>query len=163
MTRHYYLAHHGNRVDQGGLAKTHPAHIAPDSQLFTSDPTHFGLALPGRDINKVLRHARALYGSGLGLSGLEVLLEVIQATYGLRWTENGPTGDLLAIVDADCCQAIQSAKEEIDGGRGGPYERVRTSIARARAVLAQSAKDVSSWSPDFPFQRALASVEIWKA
>lgn len=118
--------------------------------------------IPGPDITAVLRRARALYGSGLGLAGLEVLLEIVQATHGLRWVEHGPTGDLLADIDADCCQAIQSAKEEIDGGRGGTFDRVRTAIARARAVLGQSAKDVSIWSTDFPFERALASLEVWK-
>ncbi|KZV69426.1 hypothetical protein PENSPDRAFT_652391 [Peniophora sp. CONT] len=145
------------------LAKTHPAHIAPDSQLFAPDPSHFGLVIPGPDIAAALRHARALYGSGLGLAGLEILLEIVQATGGLRWTESGPTGDLLAVVDADCCQAIQSAKEEIGGGRAGQsFDRVRATIAHARAVLGQSAKDVSTWSPDFPFERAFSSLEVWK-
>ncbi|VDB88467.1 unnamed protein product [Peniophora sp. CBMAI 1063] len=144
------------------LTKTHTAHVAPGSQLFAPDPSHPGFVTPGPDITDVLRHARALYGSGLGLAGFELLLEVVQATRGLRWAENGPTGDLLAVIDADCCQAIQSAKEEIDGGRAGHPDRVRATIARARVVLGQSAKDVATWSSDFPFERALTSIEVWK-
>jgi len=150
------------RAARNRLAKVYPVHVPANCQLFASDGRGSGLVVPGADLPHVMRHARALYGAGLGLTALEVLAEVIRGTYGLRWIHDGDTADMLALVDADLCQAIQSAKEEIEAGRAGDPSSVHNTIAHVRAIVQRSEADIAMWSQDFPFERAAISLETWK-
>lgn len=62
-------------------------------------------ALP--QLYDTLSRARTLYGAGLGFASLSVLSQVVRATIGLRWEEDGDMADILAVIDADIGQAIQ--------------------------------------------------------
>jgi len=56
---------------------------------------------------EILSRVRSLYGAGLGFSSLSLLAQVVRATVGLRWEEDGDMADVLAVIDADIGQAIQ--------------------------------------------------------
>jgi len=142
------------------LTKAYPSHIPTDRDLFVLDEE--GYVHPTTDLAHVLRHARSLYGAGLGLLALDVFNEIIRSLFGQRWEPDGDTADVLAVVDADLCQAIQSTKEEIEAGRAGEPAQVHAVVARLRMTLQQSAADVMVWSRDSPFERAAASVDCWK-
>ena len=62
-------------------------------------------ALP--QLYETLSRARSLYGAGLGFASLGILSQVVRATIGLRWEEDGDMADVLAVIDADIGQAIQ--------------------------------------------------------
>ncbi|KAH9034082.1 hypothetical protein EDB85DRAFT_2289192 [Lactarius pseudohatsudake] len=55
-----------------------------------------------------------------------------------------------------------SSKEEIDSGRAGDIESARAKVAELRAALMESADAVARWGGDFPFERAAATLEVWK-
>ncbi|KAJ7082316.1 hypothetical protein C8R44DRAFT_992212 [Mycena epipterygia] len=65
----------------------------------------------------LLKRARALYGSGMGFASLGLLTTAVRATLELRWDREGEMADVLAVIDADIAQAIQSCKEEVESGR----------------------------------------------
>ena len=110
----------------------------------------------------MLRRARTLYGAGLGFAGLGLLAGVVRATLGLRWDPDGPTADALAAVDADIAQAMQSAREELGGGRVGDLDGARETARGLEAALAASLADTTRWAGEFPFERALGDVRCWK-
>jgi hypothetical protein len=122
-----------------------------------ADPT------PTSGLYDTLAHARALYGAGMGLTSFGVFATIIRSSLGLRWTPFGAAADAFALIDGDICQAIQSAKEEIDSGRAsGDLESARTKITDLRAALKESGDAVARWGGDFPFERAAATLEVWK-
>ena len=109
----------------------------------------------------VLRRARALYGSGLGLASLRVLTAVVAAASHVRWKPDSDLETLLAYIDADIAQAIVSIGQEMDAGRTDTEEELETHKAMASALKACEAS-VATWEGDFPFERALDSVGQWK-
>ncbi|KAI9507302.1 hypothetical protein F5148DRAFT_1206105 [Russula earlei] len=117
---------------------------------------------PSSGLYDILAHARALYGAGMGLTSFGVLATVIRTSFGLRWTPFGAAAEAFALIDGDICQAIQSSKEEIDSGRAGDLESARAKVADLRAALKESADAVSRWGGDFPFERAAATLDVWK-
>lgn len=117
---------------------------------------------PTAGLYDVLAHARALYGAGLGLTSFAVFTTIIRTSLGLRWTPFGTAAETFALIDGDICQAIQSSKEEMDSDRAGDLESARAKVADLRAALKESADAVSRWGGDFPFERAAATLEIWK-
>lgn len=98
----------------------------------------------------------------MGLAGLSVLTQVVRATVGKQWAEDSEMEDVLAAVDADLTQAIQSAKEEIDGGRVADVAATKQAHGALLKALKDEKQDVERWGGDFPFERALSSVELWK-
>lgn len=118
--------------------------------------------MPTSGLYDILAHARALYGAGMGLTSFGIFTTIIRSSLDLRWTPYGATADVLTIIDGDICQAIQSAKEEIDSGRAGDIESARATIAELRAALKESADAVARWGGDFPFERAAVTLEVWK-
>jgi hypothetical protein len=118
--------------------------------------------IPTSGLYDLLAHARALYGAGMGLTSFGIFVDIIRSSLGLRWTPYGATADVLTLIDGDICQAIQSAKEEIDSGRAGDVDSARAKIAELRAALKESADAVARWGGDFPFERAAATLEVWK-
>ena len=98
----------------------------------------------------------------MGLTSFGIFVNIVRSTLGFRWTSYGATEDVLTLIDGDICQAIQSAKEEIDSGRAGDIESARVKIAELRAALKESADAVARWGADFPFERAAATLEVWK-
>ncbi|KAI0255618.1 hypothetical protein BJV78DRAFT_1177192 [Lactifluus subvellereus] len=122
-----------------------------------ADPT------PTSGLYDILAHARALYGAGMGLASFGVFTTIIRSSFGLRWTPFGAAAEAFTLIDGDICQAIQSAKEEIDSGRAsGDLESARTKVADLRSALKESGDAVSRWGGDFPFERAAATLEVWK-
>ncbi|KAG2006378.1 hypothetical protein CC2G_002698 [Coprinopsis cinerea AmutBmut pab1-1] len=119
-------------------------------------------AVPLPHLHETLTRARSLYGAGLGFASLGILASVLRATVGLRWQDDGDMADLLAVIDADVGQAIQSSKEEIEGGRVGDFHAAREAVQELRRSVHESLADVQSWGGDFPFERALASLQCWK-
>ncbi|KAF5329645.1 hypothetical protein D9619_009511 [Psilocybe cf. subviscida] len=128
----------------------------------TSSASAAGPASPTPALYDALTRARSLYGAGLGFASLNVLSTIVRATVGLRWEDDGDMADILAVIDADIGQAIQSAKEEIDGNRVHDFAAARGTRDELRDAVLTSMADVSSWSGDFPFERASSSIEYWK-
>ena len=56
----------------------------------------------------------------------------------------------------------QSSKEEIEGGRVVDYTSAREVKNELRCAVNDSLADVKSWGGEFPFERAVASLEFWK-
>jgi hypothetical protein len=98
----------------------------------------------------------------MGFASLGVLESVVRATIGLRWEDVGELSDILALVDADISQAIQSSKEEIDAGRIGDLASARQIVTELRAAVRDSFLDCETWGGEFPFERASGSIEFWK-
>ena len=98
----------------------------------------------------------------MGFASLKILARVVWATVGLRWEEDGPMEDVLALIDADISQAIQSAKEELEGGRAGDLQAAREVVQELRSAVGESQMDVRKWNGAFPFERAASSLEYWR-
>ncbi|TFK92063.1 hypothetical protein K466DRAFT_573321 [Polyporus arcularius HHB13444] len=113
------------------------------------------------ELEAVLRRARALYGSGMGLASLRVLTAVVVAAGRTRWEPDSDLETLLAYIDADISQAVVSAGQEMDAGRTGADEEAETHKAMASALKA-CGDSVGAWEGDFPFERAVDSIEQWK-
>lgn len=62
---------------------------------------------PSSSLVDALRRARTIYGCGLGFASLPILTEVVGATIGLRWDQDGDMVKALADIDTDITQAIQ--------------------------------------------------------
>jgi hypothetical protein len=118
--------------------------------------------IPTSSLYDLLAHARALYGAGMGLTSFGIFAAIVRSSLGLRWTLYGATADVLTLIDGDICQALQSAKEEIESGRAGDSESARAKVTELRAALKESADAVARWGGDFPFERAAATLEVWK-
>ncbi|TFK24142.1 hypothetical protein FA15DRAFT_619710 [Coprinopsis marcescibilis] len=118
------------------------------------------VALP--HLFETLARARSMYGAGLGFASLGILTSVVRATIGLRWEDDGDTVDVLAHIDADIGQAIQSAKEELDGGRVNDFSAAQDAVQDLRRAIQDSLNEVNSWGGEFPFERGLSSLQCWK-
>ncbi|KDR77914.1 hypothetical protein GALMADRAFT_94401 [Galerina marginata CBS 339.88] len=129
--------------------------------LFRRD-TREAPAAPLPHLQDILTRARSLYGAGLGFSSLTVLASIVRATTGLRWEDDGDMADILAVIDADIVQAIQSSKEEIEANRVVDFGLAREARDNLRCAVQESIRDVQSWGGEFPFERASASIEYWK-
>lgn len=121
-----------------------------------------GLAVPTQNLDVILRRSRALYGAGMGFTGLGLLTEVVKSTIGLRWELDGNTTDHLAAIDADISQAIQSSKEELGSGRVLDLNIARSAVRDLAAAVRSSLRDCELWGGEFPFEQALAIVDWWK-
>ncbi|PPQ97315.1 hypothetical protein CVT26_006633 [Gymnopilus dilepis] len=121
-----------------------------------------GLAVALPHLHDVLTRARSLYGAGLGFGSLKILASIVRATIGLRWEDEGDMADILAVIDADIGQAIQSSKEEIEADRVLDLSSARETRDTLRRAVQESMVDVKAWGGEFPFERASASLEHWK-
>lgn len=121
-----------------------------------------GEAVPTPRLETVLRKARAIYGAGMGVAGLQYLTEVVRRTHGLQWDVDGDTADVLAAIDSDIAQAIQSAKEELGAGRVGDLEGARRIVIELERAVIESQQDTLTWDGEFPFERGLVSLQHLK-
>lgn len=135
--------------------------IPRSSALFTTRTSN-GTALPTPQLRETLARARILYGAGMGLASLSIFTTIVQQTIGLRWTAEGEMADVLTLMDGDVCQAMQSCKEEIERGAGTEAMDAREKAEVLRGAVMESERDVAGWGGEFPFERALASLECWK-
>ncbi|TCD63841.1 hypothetical protein EIP91_004883 [Steccherinum ochraceum] len=142
------------------LQQTNANVIRHTGNLFGTRPD--GLAEPTPELRSVLVRVRALYGAGLGLASLKVLVSVVEATGGRRWHEKGEMENTFSDIDADISQALQSTREEIDGGRVPDLSKAREMLRELRIAIQESQREVESWGGVFPFERAAATLEFWK-
>ncbi|TDL19796.1 hypothetical protein BD410DRAFT_791666 [Rickenella mellea] len=124
--------------------------------LFTitsSDPT------PTPELRSLLAYVRSLYGAGMGFDSIGILTKIIRATSGLRWDEEGDMADVLAIIDADISQAIQSCREELASGYLRDVTVARQTLEDVRAALKDCQVTVERWGGEFPFERGAANAQ----
>ncbi|KIL61698.1 hypothetical protein M378DRAFT_166666 [Amanita muscaria Koide BX008] len=119
-------------------------------------------AAPTECLHDALSRARKLFGSGMGFASLGILTTIVRATLGLRWDDEGDMADVLATIDGDITQAIQSCKEEVTCGRLNDYICAKNSVNELRVAISECQRDVGSWGGEFPFDRASSSLEFWK-
>ncbi|KAJ8593267.1 hypothetical protein M405DRAFT_859037 [Rhizopogon salebrosus TDB-379] len=143
------------------LRQTSAKRIATTNGLFTTSPNGI-CAIPTPELDKALARARSLYGAGMGFASLSILSSIVSATVGLRWEEDGAMAHVLAVIDADISQAIQSCKEELEGGRMNDLTAAHEAIRNLRSCIRESARDVEIWDGEFPFDRASNSIDCWK-
>ncbi|KAI0295127.1 hypothetical protein B0F90DRAFT_1752870 [Multifurca ochricompacta] len=141
------------------LSSSNASPLPHPQVLFYFDGTD---ASPTSGLYDVLAHARALYGAGMGLTSFGIFTTIIRNSLGLRWTPFGTVIDAFTLIDGDICQALQSAKEEIDSGRAGDLDSTRAKVADLRAALKECADAIARWGGNFPFERAAATLEVWK-
>ncbi|THH04177.1 hypothetical protein EW145_g5710, partial [Phellinidium pouzarii] len=102
---------------RGCLTQSLQRGMAKQSALFETRDRHGRVDItPSAKLSGLLAYTRTLYGAGMGFDSIEVLSGVVRATAGLRWDPEDRLVDVLAAVDADISQAIQSCKEELSGG-----------------------------------------------
>ncbi|KAH9830825.1 uncharacterized protein C8Q71DRAFT_784750 [Rhodofomes roseus] len=142
------------------LDKMNAKQLSPSTQLFSKSSD--GFSHPTPELAAVLRRARSLYGAGMGFASLFLLTQVVRETLGMRWKEDSDTADVLAHLDADVTQAIQSSKEELAGGRVADLSGARATMGDLQNALIHSDRDAEIRGCESPFERALASVQYWK-
>ncbi|KAH9940484.1 uncharacterized protein BXZ73DRAFT_75572 [Epithele typhae] len=113
-------------------------------------------------LRPVLRRTRAAYGAGIALDALGVLAAVVADATPSRWAPDSALEALLAEIDADISQAVESAKQECDAGRVDDPEAPQATRAALLAALQAAEAAAAGWGGDFPFERGLASVQEWK-
>ncbi|KAI0692248.1 hypothetical protein C8T65DRAFT_586725 [Cerioporus squamosus] len=134
----------------------------PDTTGMFSAGSGEKTASPSEKLQDILIRTRTLYGSGMGFASLKILARIVSATVGLRWEEDSAMEDVLAEIDADISQAIQSSKEEIEGGRVADIQAARGVVHELRSAVNDSQMDVKKWDGAFPFERAASSLEYWR-
>ena len=143
------------------LLRTHADEVPDTTGVFSTAPDGTSAA-PTEKLEEVLVRARTLYGCGMGFASLKILARIVGATIGLRWTEDGPMEEVLALIDTDISQGIQSSKEELDGGRVIDLQAARAVVHTLRSAVEDSQMDVRKWNGAFPFERAAVSLEYWR-
>ncbi|CAL1697492.1 unnamed protein product [Somion occarium] len=133
----------------------------PAGILFTKNEAD-GRTIPGPDLRPTLIRARTLYGAGLGFASLRLLAVVVKATQGHMWDEGGYLENILAEIDADISQALQSSREELDGGRVGDMAMARQAMEELRAAVKESQAGVEGWGGVYPFDRAAVTLDYCK-
>jgi len=103
-----------------------------------------------------------LFGIGMGVEALGVLVPVVRATLGLHWDEDGPMIDALAIVDGDIAQAVQSSREQVASGLVEDAAAGRETVDTMRRVLNDVRQQAAEWDCEWPFGRAAESLEYLK-
>ncbi|KAI0633318.1 hypothetical protein C8Q77DRAFT_1057093 [Trametes polyzona] len=148
------------------LAKTNATALPAPGTLFIQTAADATGAQPewrpAPELSDVLARCRMLYGSGLGSASLALLTDVVKNAVGMRWEIDSHMEDLLAAIDADLTQAIQSTKEEIDSGRIADLGAAKATRDALHVALLEEKRDVEGWGGDFPFERGLSTVELWK-
>ncbi|KAF8531214.1 hypothetical protein JB92DRAFT_2852250 [Gautieria morchelliformis] len=141
------------------------ATLPPQSSLFSVQGE---VATPTQQFTELLRHARMLFGAGLGADTLPIFTHIIRSTFPLRWTtsDTDPLLPHLAIVDADLSQALQSCQEEVAAG----FVQSEDEIASAKAsldelcrALEESRCLVETWEGEFCFDRGHFAAEYWRS
>ncbi|KAJ7641125.1 hypothetical protein FB45DRAFT_899493 [Roridomyces roridus] len=102
-------------------------------------------------LQSILTRARLLYGTS------PLLASVVRSTLGCRWPAEGTVADVLAVVDGDLDQALQSCREELTQGDIVDLTAARKAVGDLVAALESSRLDVDSWDGEFPFERAVYS------
>ena len=118
--------------------------------------------MPTAGLRTVLTRARTLYGAGMGFASLRVLAQPVRATTVFFWAEGSEMEAVLAEIDADISQALQSSREEMDSGRMVDITIARLAISDLKSAVRESKLAVERWGGVYPFERAEATLEFWK-
>ncbi|OCH86360.1 hypothetical protein OBBRIDRAFT_738153 [Obba rivulosa] len=145
---------------RGHFEKMYMKGCLTSDRLF--DVSSGGKWTPTPQLNRLLACVRSIYGAGMGFASLRILAEIIEATSGTRWEDDSEMEDVLTEIDGDVTQAIQSSKEQMEGGRVENVTAARETVERLRTALRNSKEDVASWGEMYPFEKAAASVQYWK-
>ncbi|KAH9913207.1 uncharacterized protein B0H18DRAFT_1050295 [Fomitopsis serialis] len=137
-----------------------PSVPSPDG-LFISD-TSRGLSAPTDKLRQVLSRVRALYGAGLGFASLKILAVIVKAAEGVKWMEGSELETLLAAIDVDISQAIQSCKEEADSGRVTNLAFGRAAVNELRAAVKGNRMVVVSGVGGYQFEQGENALDYWK-
>ncbi|KAF9076350.1 hypothetical protein BDP27DRAFT_1313183 [Rhodocollybia butyracea] len=137
-------------LESGALVVPNP------ESLFVRDPRD-GEIIPTETLTEVLARARTVYGVGMGFQSLELLIPFVQATIDARWAENSHTAEILAEVDADIVQAIQSCKEELETDCAKERGTARQIVSRLQRAIHDSSR-----GGKLPFEKAGYSIQYWK-
>ena len=143
------------------LRKKYAAFIPPGhEELFVLEEDQ--TMSPTSTLYDVLSRTRALYGIGMGFESLSLLQAVVKITSSLRWRESDEMTDVLAAIDTDIAQAIQSSKEELLAGRVDVSDHARGIVAAFITTLQETQDIIQDWGGVFPFERALDGLMYWK-
>lgn len=118
--------------------------------------------VPTPSLFSVLATIRALYGIGMGFRGLTLLETVVKTTLGIQWQDEGEMTTVLAAIDADIIQAIQSSKEELIAERVEDLDKARNIVMTLTDTLKRVRNHAQTWGGEFPFEQALDGLEFWK-
>lgn len=124
-----------------------------------------GIKIPTPELAKVLSRIRTLYGAGLGFASLRLLAVVVRGSRGVLWDDGSHLEELLASVDTDISQAIQSSREELDGGRVGDLAKARGAVDELRGAVEEcrlTAESAESGNYGYSFEQGRAALEFWK-
>lgn len=144
------------------LRHTNTKALPNSYSLFRRQSHNVKFTAPTELLHDTLANVRSLYGAGMGFRSLVILASIVRATLGLQWEEEGDMADILAVIDIDIGQAIQSSKEEVEGGRLHDFAPAREIVHDLRSAINDSLADVQTWGGEFPFDRASASLHYWK-
>jgi hypothetical protein len=139
----------------GGVPKTN------HEPLFCIDHTGENV-IPTVALQEILRRARTLYGAGMGFASLRLLAQPVRAAADFCWKESAILESTFATIDADLCQALQSSREEYEGGRTRDLAAARAALEELKAAVKESQIAVQSWKGVYPFERAATTLEFWK-
>ena len=98
----------------------------------------------------------------MGFASLRVLAQAVRASSLVFWSEGSEMDRILAEIDADISQALQSSREEMDSGRMGDITTARGAINDLKSAVKESKLAVDTWGGVCPFERAEASLDFWK-
>lgn len=98
----------------------------------------------------------------MGFDSIEILTNIVRATIGLRWGEEGPLADILAVIDSDISQGIQSCREEMASGNVTDVDKARSIIRNLLVAFADCLQDVERWGGEFPFEKGVVNAEALK-
>lgn len=129
--------------------------------LFTTKVEE-GNAGPSLELMNTLTRIRALYGAGLGFASLRLLAVVVRATIGIHWEEGNEMEHTFASIDSDVSQAIQSAKEEVEGDRVSDMEAAREAVHELRSAVQDSVRDANGGGGGYHFEQGELSLRFWK-
>jgi len=139
------------------ITRTQPSPHAPTPTLFARSGS--GAIVPTSQFYRLRSQARVSFGAGMGKASLLPLLQIIRATSGLQWDEDGALAMALAEVDCDIAAAVMTTRDEVRDGRLKDHEGVLSTVAELRSALEDVAIEVESWGGDNPFERGLAEAQ----
>jgi len=143
------------------LLQTKAGALPSPDELFAAR-TPGGPKVPAKALSNVLANIRALYGAGLGFSSLRVLAVVVRSTQGVRWDEGSKLENILASIDTDISQAIQSSREELDSGRVIDIDVARRAVSELRAAVKEAGRIWEAGGGGYPFEQGAIGLSFWK-
>lgn len=145
------------------LIQTGATSVPSTEGLFISDGSRGAdFNMPTETLRRVLSRARALYGAGLGFASLRVLAVVVRAAEGIRWVEGSELETMLAVIDVDISQAVQSCKEELGSGRAADPVFVKSALNELRTAVRENRSMVGAGRGGYLFEQGENALDFWK-